>query len=83
MSNEVDVLDNPLALRCGLVLPNRLVKAAMAEAMSKDGMPSEGFRRPYQVWARGGWGMVITGCYSSSLYDHMYALLIGYRKRTD
>ncbi|EWG50850.1 hypothetical protein FVEG_09981 [Fusarium verticillioides 7600] len=69
MSDEVGVLAKPLTLKCGLVLPNRLVKAAMAEAMSKDGLPNKEFRRPYQTWAKGEWGMVISG---NVQIDHKY-----------
>ncbi|RKK76719.1 hypothetical protein BFJ69_g6668 [Fusarium oxysporum] len=69
MSDDVAALAKPLTLKCGLVLPNRLVKAAMAEAMAKDGLPDKAFRRPYQAWAKGGWGMVISG---NVQIDHNY-----------
>ncbi|KAI0543235.1 NADH:flavin oxidoreductase/NADH oxidase [Xylaria digitata] len=47
--NATPVLSQPLTLKCGLTLPNRLVKAAMAECMADGyGIPS-------------GWGMLITG----------------------
>ncbi|POR37589.1 NADH oxidase [Tolypocladium paradoxum] len=52
----------PITLPCGLTLPNRLVKAALAEGWSdKDKLPSEGLIRTYGTWADGGWGMVLTG----------------------
>ncbi|OLN90166.1 NADH oxidase 3 [Colletotrichum chlorophyti] len=52
----------PLTLKCGLTLPNRLVKAAMAEnAADKDGLPTEALHSPYGEWADGGWGLVMTG----------------------
>jgi 2,4-dienoyl-CoA reductase-like NADH-dependent reductase (Old Yellow Enzyme family) len=52
----------PLKLRCGLTVPNRLVKAAMAEQMAgSDGLPHERFYRAYSQWAHGGWGMLLTG----------------------
>lgn len=72
MSDDVAVLAKPLTLKCGLVLPNRLVKAAMAEAMAKDGLPDKAFRRPYQAWAKGGWAMVISGSYYSSFHSDFF-----------
>ncbi|KAF2970987.1 hypothetical protein GQX73_g2546 [Xylaria multiplex] len=52
----------PLTLKCGLTLPNRLVKAAMAECMGEaNGTPSPRLQRPYGEWSQGGWGMLITG----------------------
>lgn len=52
----------PLTLKCGLTLPNRLANAAMAEALAdKEKLPNERHRRPYVEWAKGGWGMVLTG----------------------
>lgn len=56
---------NPLTLRCGLTVTNRLVKAAMAEGMgSKETHHLPGSREcldVYGEWARGGWGLVISG----------------------
>ena len=55
-------LSEPLTLRCGLTLPNRLVKAAMAERMADcRGLPHEKVYRAYSKWAEGGWGMILTG----------------------
>ena len=55
-------LSEPLTLKCGLTLPNRLVKAAMAEQMAKsNGLPNEKLFRAYSQWAEGGWGMLLTG----------------------
>ncbi|KAL1958178.1 hypothetical protein VTO42DRAFT_5033 [Malbranchea cinnamomea] len=52
----------PFTLRCGLRLPNRLIKAAMTEQMTDSRyLPGEVFHRVYREWARGGWGMLITG----------------------
>ncbi|KAH6626728.1 NADPH dehydrogenase [Chaetomium sp. MPI-SDFR-AT-0129] len=52
----------PLTLKCGLTLPNRLVKAAMAEQLAGSGqLPDERLRAIYKHWAQGGWGMIITG----------------------
>ncbi|UNI24251.1 hypothetical protein JDV02_010014 [Purpureocillium takamizusanense] len=52
----------PMTLPCGLTIPNRLTKAAMAEAWAdRDRLPSERMLDAYGVWADGGWGMVLTG----------------------
>ncbi|KAK6063040.1 NADH:flavin oxidoreductase/NADH oxidase [Seiridium cupressi] len=52
----------PLTLPNGLTLPNRLVNAAMAESLAdKQGLPSKQTYAPYRAWAKGGWGMVLTG----------------------
>jgi 2,4-dienoyl-CoA reductase-like NADH-dependent reductase (Old Yellow Enzyme family) len=55
-------LKEPLILSSGLRLPNRLVKAAMAEQMAKgDCLPDESMYKAYTKWAEGGWGLVLTG----------------------
>lgn len=52
----------PFTLRCGLTLPNRLIKAAMTEQMAdRNYLPGENFHAVYKKWSEGGWGMVITG----------------------
>ncbi|KAK3995569.1 NADH oxidase 3 [Cladorrhinum sp. PSN332] len=53
----------PLTLKCGLTLPNRLVKAAMAEWLndSETKLPSDKLNSLSKHWATGGWGMLITG----------------------
>ncbi|KAF7553529.1 hypothetical protein G7Z17_g3555 [Cylindrodendrum hubeiense] len=55
-------LQDPKELACGLTLPNRFAKAAMAEKMD-DGsnVPSDAIIRVYKEWAKGGWGLIITG----------------------
>ena len=57
------VLAQPLALPCGLILPNRIMKAAMGEGLAN---PSTSDVTPelirlYQRWADGGAGTLITG----------------------
>ena len=56
-------MDQPLALRCGRTLNNRLCKVATSEhlgdARSNDATPS--LTALYSRWAAGGWGLVITG----------------------
>ncbi|KAK8116057.1 hypothetical protein PG984_012559 [Apiospora sp. TS-2023a] len=52
----------PLKLRCGLTLPNRLAKAALAEGLADRGaLPSQATNAVYGEWAKGGWGLVLTG----------------------
>ncbi|GAB1314791.1 hypothetical protein MFIFM68171_05001 [Madurella fahalii] len=52
----------PLTLKCGLTLPNRLVKAAMAEALAdSQSLPSERLMALYKHWSESGWGLIITG----------------------
>ncbi|EXM15802.1 NADH:flavin oxidoreductase/NADH oxidase, N-terminal [Fusarium oxysporum f. sp. vasinfectum] len=52
----------PVTLKSGLVLPNRVAKAAMAENLAdKDLLPTDKIFSAYKTWADGGWGLVITG----------------------
>ncbi|KAH8668553.1 NADPH dehydrogenase [Xylariales sp. PMI_506] len=81
---------SPLTLKCGLTLPNRLVKAAMAECMAgKDWLPDENFQRVYAEWAKGGWGMVLTGNvqvdtrYLGDALDVAYNDSIDYQRQLD
>ena len=55
-------LDQPLTLPSGLVLPNRIVKAAMTENLADaDNQPTEAHERLYRRWAAGGSGLLVTG----------------------
>ncbi|KAF3397377.1 hypothetical protein DPV78_007989 [Talaromyces pinophilus] len=55
-------IKDPLELPCGLVLPNRLVKAAMAEGLAyKRHLPGLQIFHVYGTWAKGGWGALLTG----------------------
>ncbi|KAH7234104.1 hypothetical protein B0J15DRAFT_571702 [Fusarium solani] len=56
-------LSQSLTLPCGLTLPNRLIKAALAEQMAdSQTLPTTAqFSRTYNAWAEGGWGMIMTG----------------------
>ena len=56
-------LNQPFTMRSGLTIPNRMVKAAMAERLAdEDDLPgSATFLSLYNQWAEGGWGLVITG----------------------
>lgn len=63
MDNLSDLqIAQPLTLKCGLTLPNRLVKAAMAEQLAgANQLPDERTEAVYKHWAAGGWGMILTG----------------------
>ncbi|KAJ5389215.1 uncharacterized protein N7496_000283 [Penicillium cataractarum] len=55
-------IKDPLELPCGLVLPNRLVKAAMAEGMAESGrLPGTPIFRKHEKWAKRGWGALLIG----------------------
>ncbi|KAJ0413592.1 FMN binding oxidoreductase [Aspergillus carlsbadensis] len=61
---------NPLTLKCGLQLKNRLVKAAMAENMADgNSHPVDLHNNVYKRWGEGGWGMIFTG---NVQVDRMY-----------
>lgn len=50
-------------LPCGLILPNRLVKASTYEHLAPllGGPPNSTLCSLYALWARGHWGMICTG----------------------
>jgi len=51
-----------LELPCGVVLPNRLSKAAMTEGLATaDGLPTAELARLYGLWSDGGAGMLLSG----------------------
>ena len=56
-------MDQPLVLRCGRTLNNRLCKVATSEhlgdARTNDATPL--LTALYGRWAAGGWGLIITG----------------------
>ena len=55
-------LSSPLKLPCGVVLPNRLAKAAMTEALADSlGRATPELCRLYERWSAGGAGLLITG----------------------
>ncbi|KIP06483.1 hypothetical protein PHLGIDRAFT_13872 [Phlebiopsis gigantea 11061_1 CR5-6] len=53
----------PITLPCGLVVPNRMVKAALYEHMAPlfGGPPNSNHLALYSAWGEGGWGMILTG----------------------
>lgn len=59
--NEISIAE-PLTLPSGLVLPNRVAKAAMSENLAdNDGVPTDDLARLYSRFARGGAGLLVTG----------------------
>jgi 2,4-dienoyl-CoA reductase-like NADH-dependent reductase (Old Yellow Enzyme family) len=57
-----DVLSQPLKLPCGVILPNRLAKAAMTEGLAtRSGVPTPELERLYRMWSEGGAGMLLSG----------------------
>lgn len=58
----MSALRDPLPLPCGLVLPNRIIKASMSEALGgASNAPGTRIERLYRTWADGGYGLLITG----------------------
>lgn len=55
-------LHEPLPLPCGQVLPNRIMKAALSEALGdRTNAPDRRLERLFASWGSGGYGLVITG----------------------
>jgi len=55
-------LTSPLRLPCGVVLGNRVAKAAMTEGLAnRSNGATDAHVRLYERWARGGAGLMITG----------------------
>ncbi|KAF2030425.1 FMN-linked oxidoreductase [Setomelanomma holmii] len=54
-------LSDPVQLPSGVVFRNRLVKAAMAEHMTKTHTPTDEIPVAYKNWGKGGWGGILTG----------------------
>lgn len=62
MIGDPDLLFQPLELPCGVVLPNRLAKAAMSDSLGDGtGIPTTSQMRLYERWAEGGIGLSIIG----------------------
>jgi 2,4-dienoyl-CoA reductase-like NADH-dependent reductase (Old Yellow Enzyme family) len=56
------LLRDPLTLPCGQVLPNRIMKAAMSEALGdRRHAPDGRLERLYTTWSQGGYGLLVTG----------------------
>ncbi|WP_328778914.1 NADH:flavin oxidoreductase/NADH oxidase family protein [Streptomyces canus] len=55
-------LHDPLVLPSGQVLPNRIMKSALSEALgNKHNSPDERLQQLYSTWSQGGYGLLITG----------------------
>ena len=56
------MLNSPVRLPCGAVIANRLVKPAITEGLADPrGWPTRALERLYADWAKGGFGLMITG----------------------
>ena len=56
------MIETPLTLPCGAILPNRLAKAAMTEGLADPmGRPTPELERLYTVWGKGGCGALLSG----------------------
>jgi 2,4-dienoyl-CoA reductase-like NADH-dependent reductase (Old Yellow Enzyme family) len=61
-SMQTHSLNQSFQLASGMVLPNRLAKSAMSEALATyDNHPTPELVTLYQRWAQSGIGMLITG----------------------
>jgi 2,4-dienoyl-CoA reductase-like NADH-dependent reductase (Old Yellow Enzyme family) len=61
-SSMTATLTDPLRLPCGAVLPNRLAKPAITEGLATArGWATPALERLYEGWARGGFGLLISG----------------------
>lgn len=61
-ATDRSLLERPLTLPNGFVVPNRLAKAALSEGLAeRDGAPGERLQRLYRRWAHSGVGLTITG----------------------
>ena len=59
---QANLLNQPLRLRTGTVLRNRLAKAAMSETLGTyDNRPTEELVRLYRRWGASGLGLIVTG----------------------
>ena len=59
---NIENLQQPLTLPCGVKLNNRIAKSAMSENMaSRDNSPNDKIIQLYSRWAKSGAGLIITG----------------------
>jgi len=62
MAASTTHLSSGLVLPCGVVLKNRIAKAALSEQMADaDGAPGERLLRVWDRWSRSGAGLMLTG----------------------
>lgn len=58
----VELLAEPLTLRCGAVVPHRLAKSALSEQLGdRRNRPGPELVELYRTWSRGGAGVLVTG----------------------
>ncbi|MFE9438356.1 NADH:flavin oxidoreductase/NADH oxidase family protein [Streptomyces sp. NPDC006602] len=58
----MDSLSDHLTLPNGQVLPNRIMKSALSEALAdKRNAPDHRLEQLYRTWSQGGYGLIITG----------------------
>lgn len=61
-SSPWEILGRPIELPCGVILKNRLAKAAMSDALGNgEGSPTEAQMRLYERWAEGGAALSLIG----------------------
>ncbi|TKY87278.1 hypothetical protein EX895_003955 [Sporisorium graminicola] len=62
-TSEAELIARPLEFKGGKVAPNRLAKAPLEETLARagGGPPNFAHFELYRAWARGGWGLIITG----------------------
>jgi len=66
----MSLLNTPLELPCGAVIPNRICKAAMTEGLADPyGTSTPALEKLYQRWSEGGAGLLLTG---NVMVDHRY-----------
>ncbi|KXS10404.1 FMN-linked oxidoreductase [Gonapodya prolifera JEL478] len=60
---DIETLSAPLTLPCGVILKNRLGKAPLTELLAdaRTNLPNERHFNVYRRWARGGYGLIVTG----------------------
>ena len=57
-----EILSQSLSLPCGVVIPNRITKAAMTEGLATpQGVPTPELERLYRMWSEGGAGLLLSG----------------------
>lgn len=62
--SAIELISQPLTLKCGLTLPNRLVKCPMQETLAEAPLfdpPMDKFDKLYKQWADSSYGLIITG----------------------
>ncbi|MGB5886473.1 MAG: NADH:flavin oxidoreductase/NADH oxidase family protein [Acinetobacter venetianus] len=62
MTNDSLLLAQPFTLKSGMIIKNRLIKAALSEALGNaEGGPSPALIKLYRTWAQSDIGVLITG----------------------